>query len=273
MSYAISGSGTHAVSAGVEQLYLDITTTPANAGEGRANPTSKYDIGLIRAGDGTGWWSAVPIVGGPQWIGLPHGTTEIAYVVFNTGEVEVTEVALPNPFTGPSGAAGAVGPAGPAGPAGSAGLYSAVVMVADQKASGTDGGNFTSGAWRTRDLNTLLADSGGIAAIVANQLQLPAGTYDVNISCPAVNCNRHQARLRNVTDGATLLTGTSQFSEIGSTTPGDTRSVIQGRFTLAAAKSLEIQHQCQTTQNVNGFGVDSGFGNVETYTLGTFYKV
>lgn len=34
-----------------------------------------------------------------------------------------------------------------------------IVILQDQKAQNTDGGTFTSGAWRTRDLNTKVTDT------------------------------------------------------------------------------------------------------------------
>ena len=46
-------------------------------------------------------------------------------------------------------AAGALSWAADAG-----GLFSSYAIIADQKTQNTAGGTFTSGAWRTRDLNT-----------------------------------------------------------------------------------------------------------------------
>ena len=47
----------------------------------------------------------------------------------------------------------------------------------DQKASGTAGGDFTSGAWQTRTLNTEVFNTITGSALAANQVTLPAGTY------------------------------------------------------------------------------------------------
>ena len=39
-----------------------------------------------------------------------------------------------------------------------------IAIIEDQKSAGTAGGTFTSGAWRTRDLNTEVSDPDGIVS-------------------------------------------------------------------------------------------------------------
>lgn len=131
------------------------------------------------------------------------------------------------------------------------------ILIRDQKASNTAGGNFSSGAWQTRTLNTEVHDTGGHASIASNQITLAAGTYRARIMAPAFLVDRHQAKLYNITDSADVLIGTSEFSSSGSGT--SSHSVIMGRFTIAAAKVLEVQHQCGTSNAAgNGFGVAAG---------------
>lgn len=144
------------------------------------------------------------------------------------------------------------------------------VCIQDQKAANTDGGAFTSGAWQTRDLNTEVADTGSNSALASNQITLQPGTYRCRISAPAFAVNEHKARLRNVTDGTTLLVGTSEFAYTGSFTTN--RSLIEGRFTLAAAKVLEVQHRGGATQVTNGFGAKTNFGEPEIYTSVELWK-
>src|SRR5919205_4667546 len=91
-SYTLSGTGVQALSANVTALHVAISTVPAVAGLGRANPSSYYDVGLLRFGDGTGFWSPFPINGGPQGFGVPYGTTQLGYSIFGAGVVTVTEV-------------------------------------------------------------------------------------------------------------------------------------------------------------------------------------
>lgn len=145
------------------------------------------------------------------------------------------------------------------------------IEIRDEKAAGTDGGGFTSGAWQKRDLNTEHSDAGGHAALASSQITLSAGTYLAEIACPAVAVNAHQARLYNVTDSATTLIGTSSYCGNGSTQA--TVSTITGRFTIAASKVFEVQHRCETTKATNGYGDANNFGELEVYTVARFWKV
>lgn len=145
------------------------------------------------------------------------------------------------------------------------------IELRDEKAAGTDGGEFPSGAWQKRDLNTEHSDAGGHAALASSQITLAAGTYLAEIACPAVAVNAHQARLYNTTDAATTLVGTSSYCGNGSTQ--FTVSTITGRFTIAGSKVFEVQHQCGTTKATNGFGAANNFGEVEVYTVARFWKV
>jgi len=141
------------------------------------------------------------------------------------------------------------------------------VLIADEKSSGTAGGTFTSGAWRTRDLNTEKADTGSVASVASNQITLAAGTYRAYIRCPIFNCGRNLTQLQNITDTATTLTGSSELG--GSVSSSE--STIIGRFTIASTKTFEVQHKCDTTSTTYGFGVNSSLGT-ETYTQALFVK-
>jgi hypothetical protein len=152
----------------------------------------------------------------------------------------------------------------------SSGLYDAYVCIRDEKAQNTKGGTFTSGGWRTRDLTVEAADTANIASLASNQITLEAGTYRCLIACPAYQVNRHQARIQDITAGATLLTGQCAYSGEASVGTVST-SVIQGRFTLAVQSVLEVQHQGQATFADRGFGVECNFG-AEVYTVAEFWR-
>lgn len=147
---------------------------------------------------------------------------------------------------------------------------SAYICVADEKSQNTGGGTFTSGAWQTRDLNTEKSDAGGHASVASNQVTLAAGTYVVKVSAPAFHVDRHQLRLRNITDGATTLTGSSAYARAADL--AETHSFIAGRFTIAATKVFEVQHRCQTTMATTGFGLECNF-TTEVYTILELWKV
>lgn len=132
----------------------------------------------------------------------------------------------------------------------------ALLHARDEKPTGTQGGTFTSGAWQTRDLNTVRANEIAGASLVSNELTLPAGTYEIDATCPAFDCGRHQSRLFNVTGAAALIEGTSAYSA----TSGFSESFLRGRFTLPTTSNIRVEHRCQTTKATSGFGVYSGFG-------------
>jgi len=149
---------------------------------------------------------------------------------------------------------------------------SQLLHVRDEKPNGTAGGTFTSGAWRTRTLNTVLTNEISGASLATNQITLPAGTYWIDADPIAHGVNQHRAKLRNITDTADILIGTAATSNV--TNPSSTLSKIAGRFTLAGTKTLEIQHWANTTNATGGFGVAfSAAGVVEIYTNVKIWKV
>ena len=137
-------------------------------------------------------------------------------------------------------------------------LTNRVVHIQDQKPSGTSGGTFTSGAWRTRDLNTIVSDPGGHATLAGNQITLAAGTWLCDAFCPASYIRSNQAKLVNVTDASDLIIGSSEWS-YGSW-DSTIASRISGVFTINVPKVIELQHQCALTWATKGFGSASSFG-------------
>lgn len=143
------------------------------------------------------------------------------------------------------------------------------IKLVDSKASGVQGGTFTSGDWRKRTVAEE-TDIGGHVSVSSSVIVLDAGTYQVKISCPARTVGTHQSRLRNTTAGTTLLVGTSELAPTDDATI--TRSFIVGTITVAASQNLEIQHRCTTTKTNDGFGEQNSFGEVEIYTISEFWK-
>lgn len=145
-----------------------------------------------------------------------------------------------------------------------------MLHVRDVKASGTDGGTFTSGAWRTRDLNTVLTNSIPGASLTANQITLPAGTYDVTALAPhyqngSSNATIARARLYSITSDVQLATGPHTRLN-GSNAAGQPHSPVIGRFTLTASSVIELQHYTGQTKNTDGFGAAFGMGESEIYS-------
>jgi hypothetical protein len=150
--------------------------------------------------------------------------------------------------------------------------YLGYVNLQDQKSANTQGGTFTSGSYQTRVLNTEVSDTNGDCSLASNQITLAAGTYECLITAPALFTLAHKARLQNVTDSATVLLGTGEYSDPTSG-QAQTRSIVCGRFTIAASKALEVQHRAQQTRSSNGFGNAANFGDTEVYTVAEFWRV
>lgn len=142
--------------------------------------------------------------------------------------------------------------------------------VQDTKSSGTTGGTFTSGAWRTRELNNSVVNTISGASLAGDQITLPAGTYIINGAVPAASVDWHQAVLYNVTDGSDAIIGSSCLAH--STTASSISSLINGVITIAGAKSFEVRHRCYTTRAIDGFGKAGSFGN-EVYTNLVIQKI
>ena len=153
------------------------------------------------------------------------------------------------------------------------GFDTQLLHVRDEKSSGTEGGGFTSGSFQTRTLNTVMTNEISGASLSSNQIILPSGTYFINAFAPATFCNRHKAKLRNITDSSDTLIGTSEFSGSGNSDVVSNFSFVIGRFTIASSKTFELQHRCEVTRGTNGFGVSSIFSVVEVYTNVQIWKV
>jgi hypothetical protein len=155
-------------------------------------------------------------------------------------------------------------------PAGGAGNPISVAIIADQKASGTDGGTFSSGAWRTRDLNTEIADDDSIVSINSNQFTLAAGTYFINFRATAFRCDNHVAKLYNVTGSADIAFGMATQSADGDIAT----SVSEGAcvHTITSNNTYEIQHRTNEGENTNGFGTPTNI-SVNNYTVVTIFKL
>ena len=134
-------------------------------------------------------------------------------------------------------------------------------LFEDRKASGTHGGTFTSGAWQTRDLTSFVSEIPG-ASLSGSQITLPAGRYYIRARAPAYRVDQHKARLYNVTAAEAALTGTSELSG-DSSANSSTPSVLSGRLDLVTETVLELQHRCQKTYSLNGFGTASHFPDAD----------
>jgi hypothetical protein len=149
------------------------------------------------------------------------------------------------------------------------GLFTSYAIIADQKAQNTNGGTFTLGAWRTRDLNTEIADPDGIVSISANQFTLGAGSYLIRWSPLARRVERHQSRLYDVTGAAAVEVGISNYSNPAYY--GGNISVGAARVSPGSSNVYRIEHYAEATEASDGFGIAVNF-TTEQYTTVEIFK-
>jgi len=150
-----------------------------------------------------------------------------------------------------------------------------ILIVQDEKNSGTDGGTFNSGSWQTRTLNTEQYNGITGASLSSNQITLPAGTYRILATAPTVSVGDNKLKFRNITDSTDDLIGTScnDRDNGGGGDNGGGVAVLEGILTIAGAKVFELQHRCTAGQSTTGFGAASGYSVVEVYAQVTIEKL
>ena len=148
------------------------------------------------------------------------------------------------------------------------GLFSGYALFADQKAQDTDGGTFTLGAWRQRDLNTTIANTDTTnITLGTNDFTLLAGSYLIQWSAPFYNVRQNQTRLYDVTGTASVEVGSSEYG--GATT--NVRSFGLARVTPGSSNVYRIEHWCTTTQAGDGFGLKANI-DTEQYAMVSIFK-
>ena len=192
-------------------------------------------------------------------VGPLTGTTGIGATITHQGHAQFAGVCTATSFVGSGANLTGV----------TAGLFSSYAIISDTKASNVNGGTFTSGAWRTRDLQTENADPDNIVSISSNQFTLQAGSYLIKASCPAHLANAHMCQIYNDTDSTVEENGTPEYVFEGGST---TRSFVMGRVTIASAKEFTIRHRVSRATSGNGFGVPNGWTSEQRYTMVEIYK-
>jgi len=156
--------------------------------------------------------------------------------------------------------------------------YNNLMYIEEQQASGVAAGASVAATWNLRDLNTSpIANIAG-ASLAVKQVTLPAGTYVGSLDSPAISPATgslvHKARLRNITDAADVILGTSERNQAAVSDESQTRSTGFGAFVIASAKVFELQHYTSSARAVNGLGFPSTIATiVEVYSRLNIWKV
>lgn len=145
-----------------------------------------------------------------------------------------------------------------------------VAIVWDEKPQNTNGGTFTAGAWRQRDLNTK-SDPDNLVSVASNAVTITtSGKYWIRAIAPAYTAGRNQCRITK--NGSLLQQGTSEYAA----TAGDDsiKSVVAWVGQLVANDVIRLEHQCDSTSPTYGFGVgDNSSWGVEIYSIMEIIKL
>lgn len=143
-------------------------------------------------------------------------------------------------------------------------------IINETQPSGSSGGAFNSGAWRTRTLNTIQSQQSWVE-MLSSQITLTPGTYLVEASAPCYRVDSNVVQFYNITDSTTAITGVLGTS-VNGVQGSVVRGFLSGIITITDSKTFELQHQCQTS-NAVGFGFGNGFGVDDIYSIVKITKV
>ena len=126
-----------------------------------------------------------------------------------------------------------------------------VAILSHVTAHDVGGGDLTSGAFRTRPLNTEV-DPDSIVTLSSNQFTLAAGTYIIDWTCDGYSVDHHVSQIYDITNSATLILGSASYAK----STVNVANVTYGHhvFTITSTTTYELQHQCSTTKASNGMG-------------------
>ncbi len=149
-----------------------------------------------------------------------------------------------------------------------------LMIVEDNFPRDTPGGTASIGV-NIRVLDNVVLNSIVGASLATNQITLPAGTYEIEItSAHTLDVEGNKLFLYNVTDAVDVLIGDSAWSNTDAGTVGAGPAGLQGRFIISAEKDFEVRHFCEESQVTFGFGSENDDGvNVEIYIQVVIWKV
>jgi hypothetical protein len=139
----------------------------------------------------------------------------------------------------------------------------------DTAASGTSGGGFSTGDWRTRPLDTVVFDN--CADISLNTgtsvMTLNAGTYYISGHFSAYKVDGFRVRLRQTSgSAATLVLGGLEVALSLAAPYAHSPAHLTGFFTVASdSTTCEVQAYCKTSNATDGLGHAVGYSETECY--------
>lgn len=155
-----------------------------------------------------------------------------------------------------------------------------LLHVRNERSPGTSSGDSAVANFNTLVLNTVKTNEISGASLASNKINLPAGTYFLearstpyapNLAGSAFGGGK--CRIRNVTDGSTLIYGNQIYFQNGSASsiyPTPFVLNAMGRFTLAGTKDVEFQLYPQSCAPAGAF---NSAGENEVYSEVLIWKV
>ena len=134
--------------------------------------------------------------------------------------------------------------------------------IEDRKDAGTNGGTASSGAWRTRDLNSLIINNIDGLTLENNQVTFPAGKFWIEAIAPFYRVDRSCIRLYDIIDAEVLIQGRTDYGSNNSSYSGQ-YSRLKGIIENDSEFTTQIQYRCDDNNSNNGLGVNSG--NISSY--------
>ena len=151
--------------------------------------------------------------------------------------------------------------------------FTSIALIVDKKERSTNAGTFTSGADRTRDLNTIIYSGGfedastekivTLDPYVSNQFNLEPGEYIIEWSAPAFRIDNHMSHLYQSGIGATgvgirSVYGINSYNQ-DSNFYYTTHSTGMAYTSLSDTGYYEIRHRCSGTRASYGLGISNWY--------------
>lgn len=152
-----------------------------------------------------------------------------------------------------------------------------IAIFSERQSSGTHGGSFSSGARRTRELNTEEYNGGSFASLNSNQITITeSGTYLVYGVAVALGVFTNRLNFASVSGTSFDVLGPiNRFDHIND--DNSCEASLVGVFTVDVESDgnavCELQHECNVTKLTDGFGDAAALGEDEKYSEALIIKV
>ena len=150
------------------------------------------------------------------------------------------------------------------------------VYITDEKSSGSNGGASTGGSFTTRGISNSSSTPSWISFnFSSNTFTLKTtGEYHIYFSAPSYRGDEHKIRLFDVSNTATEIVGTSEFSDCDLTPGVSTNSFLEGIVDVVSINTVyRLEHFVTVTKTTNGFGLATSSGEIEIYAMGWVEKL